>query len=62
MPHLIHLPHIASTRDLLFGVLVFTSMRKDRMQLYSIILVLGEYFALPTFILSLKISGSKLFW
>ena len=62
VPHLIHLPHIASTRDRLFGVLVFTSMRKDRMQLYSIILVLGEYFALPTFILSLKISSSKLFW
>ena len=63
VPHLIHLPHIASTRDRLFGVLmVFTSMRKERMQLYSIILVLGEYFPLPTFILSLKISGNKLFW
>ena len=62
MPHLIHLPHIASARDLVFGVLVFTSMRKDKMQLYSIILVLGEYVALLTFILSLKISGSKLFW
>ena len=62
VPHLIHLPHIASTRDLLFGLLVFTSMRKDKMQLYSIIFVLGEYFALVTFILSLKISGSKLFW
>ena len=63
VPHLIHLPHIASTRDLLlFGVLVFTSMRKDKMQLYSIILVLGEYFALVTFILSLKISGNRLFW
>ena len=62
VPHLIHLPHIASTRDLLFGVLVFTSMRKDKMQLYSIILVLGEYFALLTFILTFKISGSKLFW
>ena len=41
---------------------VFTSMRKDKMQLYSIILVLGKYFALVTFILSLKISGSRLFW
>ena len=62
MPHLIRLPHIASARDLLFGVLVFTSMRKDKMQLYSIIVVLGEYFALLTFIISLKIFGSKLFW
>ena len=71
VPHLIHLPHIASTKDLLFGfcfpfvcsvLLVFPSMRKDKMQLYSIILVLGKYFALATFIFSLKISVSRLFW
>ena len=54
--------HIASKGDLLFGVQVFTSMRKDKMQLYSIILVLGKYFPLVTFILSLKRSGSRLFW
>ena len=65
MPHLGATPYpsfsFTSTRDLLFGVLVFPSMRKDKMQLYSVILVLGKYFALITFILSLKIFGSRLF-